>query len=33
MGCREGVEEDAFHGVEPEPEQVEESEREGYFCC
>ncbi|RDX58081.1 hypothetical protein CR513_62629, partial [Mucuna pruriens] len=29
LWCGEGVEEDALHWVEAEPEQVEESEREG----
>jgi len=33
MGYREGIEEDAFDRVKPEPEHVEEYEREGCLGC
>jgi len=33
MGYREGIEEDAFDRVKPEPENVEEYEREGCLGC
>jgi len=33
MGYREGIEEDAFHRVKPQPEHVEEYEREGCLGC
>jgi len=33
MGNREGIEEDAFHRVKPDPEPVEPCEREGYLGC